>query len=379
MSNKKEETKENEIEVAKPVSVKKPELSKEAKERQEKLQALVNRVHKDHGEGSMFYGKNAAPVKNLECISTGALNLDLTGGIGGLPRGRIVEIIGPEASGKSTLCLSVVAQAQKMGLACAYVDTEHSLDLQYARKLGVNTDDLLLSQPDNAEQALEILRTCAESGLVGVVVLDSVAALVPKSEIEGQIGDASMGVNARMMSQTMRIITGTLNRTKCLGLFINQIRMKIGVMFGSPETTTGGQALKFYSSQRIDVRRGDTIGTKEAPLGHMMKCKFIKNKVAPPFTTCEVPIIYGKGFDSAGILYSVAKDMGVIEGAVKTFYDGQLLGGKRDESVKHLASDEALFNRIDAHVRKVVNERRAQGLPILVQEEKEKDKEKESE
>jgi recombination protein RecA len=333
---------------------------KEASDRNKKLEALAMAIKKNHGDGAVFYGHQ--PIKAVEVIPTGSMILDVSSGIGGMPRGRIIEIYGPEASGKTTLSLSIVAQAHKMGLSCAYVDVEHALDVGYARKLGVDVDKLLLSQPDFAEQALDIIKQIAESGSVDIIVLDSVAALVPKAELEGEMADQSMGVQARMMSKHLRVITGILHKSNCLGVFINQVRMKIGVMYGNPETTTGGNALKFYASVRMRVSKGTAIGSKEAPIGHMLNVKFAKNKMAPPFVECEVPIIYGKGIDAAGDLFTIAREWSVIEGGgAHSYFDGEKIGASRDETVKRLTEDKVLFNKIDAAVRAMLKKKQEEG------------------
>ena len=274
-------------------------------DRTKRLDELVSQLKKNHGDGSVFYGHG--PIKAEDkVVPTGSMILDASAGIGGLPAGRIVEIFGPEASGKSTLCLSIVAEAQKKGLSCAYIDTEHALDAKYAKKLGVDVDKLILSQPDFAEQALDIFKEVAESGAVDVIVLDSVAALVPKAELEGETADQSMGVQARMMSKMLRVLAGILNKNQCLGIFINQIRMKIGVMYGSPETTTGGNALKFYASVRLDIRRIGAIKDGDNVVGGRTRVKIVKNKLAPPFREAEFDVMYGEGVSREGDLIDIA-------------------------------------------------------------------------
>ena len=323
------------------------------------LDALVASLRKTHGEGAVFFGN--MPIKEVEVIPTGSMILDTSLGIGGLPKGRIIEIFGPEASGKTTVCLTVVAAAQKRGLSCAYIDTEHALDAKYARKLGVNIDGLILSQPDYAEQALDIFREIAESGSVDVIVLDSVAALVPKAELEGDTADQSMGVQARMMSKTLRVVAGILNRNNCTGIFINQLRMKIGVMYGNPETTTGGNALKYYASVRMRVSKGATLGGEPAK-GHMINVKMVKNKMAPPFTECEVPLLYGIGVDQVGDLFTVAKDWEVLDvRGAHTYFEGVKVGSNREETVEKLRSDKDLFARVEAGIRKELKRRQEEG------------------
>lgn len=527
--------------------MKKDKKEKEVKvvgDRAKRLEDLVGSLKKNHGDGAVFYGHG--PIKAEDkAVPTGSMILDASAGIGGLPSGRIVEIFGPEASGKSTLCLSIVAEAQKKGLTCAYIDTEHALDAKYARKLGVNIDNLILSQPDFAEQALDIFKEVAESGAVDVIILDSVAALVPKAELEGETADQSMGVQARMMSKMLRVLAGILNKNNCLGVFINQIRMKIGVMYGcfhkdtvvsfadgsfvpiktvvdkklegpvlswnpetkkveekkiinwfnngsldrkegefwmnftvapscslgekmefsctpnhsiflpdgstapaitfqegdeivswseesipgepnkkrfprvvkilaietshkkgfdfsgedsrtkydlqiednacyfvgggksgvavhnSPETTPGGNALKFYASMRLRVSRGETFGGEPAR-GHMINVKFVKNKMAPPFTECQVPLIYGQGIDQAGDLYTIAKEWGVLDvRGAHSYFNGQKFASSRDEAVSKLRSEPKVFSELDQAVRSELKKRQESGALELEEEEKE--------
>jgi recombination protein RecA len=307
----------------------------------EKLKALelaVSTIEKQFGKGSiMRLGANETLVKDVEAISTGALSLDIALGIGGLPRGRIVEIYGPESSGKTTLCLSVIAQAQKKGGVVAFVDAEHALDVNYARKLGVNTEDLLISQPDTGEQALEITETLVRSGAVDVLVVDSVAALVPRAEIEGEMGDSHMGLQARLMSQALRKLTAAISRSNTLVVFINQIRMKIGVMFGNPETTTGGNALKFYSSVRLDVRRVGALKNGEDVVGNRTAVKVVKNKMAPPFTKTEFDLMYGEGISEEGDILDLAVTANMVEKSGAWFsYNGERMGQGRDQAKNFL-------------------------------------------
>lgn len=303
----------------------------------EKVKALelaVSTIEKQFGKGSiMKLGANDSLVKDVEVISTGALSLDIALGIGGLPKGRIVEVFGPESSGKTTIALSVSAQAQKKGGVVAYIDAEHALDVNYARKLGVNTEDLLISQPDTGEQALEIAETLVRSGAVDVLVVDSVAALVPRAEIEGEMGDSHVGLQARLMSQALRKLTAAINRSNTLVIFINQIRMKIGVMFGNPETTTGGNALKFYSSVRLDVRRVGAIKNGEDVIGNRTAVKVVKNKMAPPFTKVEFDLMYSEGISEEGDLLDLAATAGMVEKSGAWYsYNGERMGQGRDQA-----------------------------------------------
>ncbi len=307
-------------------------------ERSKALELAVSTIEKQFGKGSiMRLGSNDTLVKDVEVIPTGALSLDIGLGIGGLPRGRIVEIYGPESSGKTTLALSVIAQAQKKGGVVAFVDAEHALDVNYARKLGVNTEDLLISQPDTGEQALEIVETLVRSGAIDVLVVDSVAALVPRAEIEGEMGDSHMGLQARLMSQALRKLTGAISRSKTLVIFINQIRMKIGVMFGNPETTTGGNALKFYASVRLDVRRVGAIKNGEDVTGSRTAVKVVKNKMAPPFAKVEFDLMYGEGISEAGDILDLAATADMVEKSGAWYsYKGERMGQGRDQAKNFL-------------------------------------------
>src|SRR5512135_1600558 len=302
-------------------------------DREKALEAAISQIERSCGKGSiMRLGQNEKAVE-VEAISTGSLGLDIALGIGGLPRGRVVEIYGPESSGKTTLCLHVVAEAQKKGGICGYIDAEHALDVGYARKLGVRTDDLLLSQPDTGEQALEIAEMLVRSGAIDVLVIDSVAALVPKAELEGEMGDAHMGVQARLMSQALRKLTAIISKSNTIVIFINQIRMKIGVMFGNPETTTGGNALKFYATQRLDIRRIGAIKDGEQVIGNRTRVKVVKNKVAPPFKEVEFDILYGTGISKEGDLLDLAAQENVVEKSGAWFsYDGDRIGQGREQA-----------------------------------------------
>lgn len=317
----------------------------------EKLKALelaVNTIEKQFGKGSiMRLGTGDSLHKDIEIIPTGSLSLDVALGIGGLPKGRIVEVFGPESSGKTTIALSVIAQAQKKGGVVAFVDAEHALDTNYARKLGVNVEELLISQPDTGEQALEITETLVRSGAVDVLVVDSVAALVPRAEIEGEMGDSHMGLQARLMSQALRKLTAAINRSKTLVIFINQIRMKIGVMFGNPETTTGGNALKFYSSVRLDVRRVGAIKSGEDVVGNRTAVKVVKNKMAPPFTKVEFDLMYGEGISEEGDILDLAVTANLVEKSGAWYsYKGERLGQGRDQSKEFLKANKPIKDEL---------------------------------
>ncbi len=316
------------------------------------LDAALSQIERAFGKGSiMRLGKNQKPVE-IETVSTGSLGLDIALGVGGLPRGRVVEIYGPESSGKTTLTLHVIAEAQKKGGICAFIDAEHALDTVYARKLGVVLDDLLISQPDTGEQALEITDTLIRSGAVDVLVIDSVAALTPRAEIEGEMGDSQPGLQARLMSQALRKLTASISRSQTMVIFINQIRMKIGVMYGSPETTTGGNALKFYASVRLDIRRIGSIKDREEITGNQTRVKVVKNKVAPPFKQVEFDIMYGEGISKVGELVDLGVKAGVVEKSGSWFsYDSQRLGQGRENAKTFLRTNPQIAAEIEKAIR----------------------------
>ena len=316
------------------------------------LDAALSQIERTFGKGSiMRLGKNDRSM-DVETVSTGSLGLDIALGIGGLPRGRVVEIYGPESSGKTTLALHCLAEAQKKGGICAFIDAEHALDPVYARKLGVNVDDLLISQPDAGEQALEIADTLVRSGAVDVLVIDSVAALVPRAELEGEMGDSQPGLQARLMSQALRKLTASINRSNTMVIFINQIRMKIGVMYGSPETTTGGHALKFYASVRLDIRRIGAIKERDEVVGNQTRVKVVKNKLAPPFKQVEFDIMYGEGVSKMGEIIDLGVKAGVVEKSGAWFsYDSQRIGQGRENAKAFLKQNPDIAGKIEAQVR----------------------------
>lgn len=321
-------------------------------DKQRALDAALSQIEKQFGKGSILKLKDEVVDKDVDAISTGSLGLDLGLGIGGLPKGRIVEIYGPESSGKTTLTLHVVAEAQKKGGTCAFVDAEHALDTGYAEKLGVDIGELLVSQPDSGEQALEIVDTLVRSGAVDVVVVDSVAALTPKAELEGDMGDSHVGLQARLMSQALRKLTGTVNRSNCMVIFINQLRMKIGVMFGNPETTTGGNALKFYSSVRLDIRRIGALKDREEIVGNSTRVKVVKNKMAAPFKTIEFDIMYGEGISKTGELLDWGVKYEMVEKAGAWFsYSGQRIGQGRENAKQFLKDNPDVANELEAKIR----------------------------
>ncbi len=329
-------------------------------EKAKALQAALAQIEKQHGKGAIMRLGIGEVIDDIEVVSTGSLGLDIALGVGGLPRGRVVEIYGPESSGKTTLTLQVIAEMQKLGGTCAFIDAEHALDVQYAQKLGVNLQELLISQPDTGEQALEIVDALVRSGSVDLVVIDSVAALTPKAEIEGEMGDSLPGLQARLMSQALRKLTGSISRTNTMVIFINQIRMKIGVMFGSPETTTGGNALKFYASVRLDIRRIGSIKKGEEVIGNETKVKVVKNKVSPPFKTAEFDILYGQGISREGEVIDMGVEAKVLEKSGSWYaYNGEKIGQGKDNAREFLKENPDLAVEIENKVRAAV------GIPLL--------------
>jgi recombination protein RecA len=327
-------------------------LDKDTMDKQKALDAALGQIERAFGKGSIMKLGSREAAAETEVISTGSLGLDIALGIGGLPRGRIIEIYGPESSGKTTLALHVIAEAQKSGGTCAFVDAEHALDPAYARKLGVNIDDLLISQPDAGEQALEIADTLVRSGAIDVLVVDSVAALVPRAELEGEMGDNHMGLHARLMSQALRKLTGSISKSRCMVIFINQIRMKIGIMFGNPETTTGGHALKFYASVRLDIRRIGAIKEREQVTGNQTRVKVVKNKMAPPFKVVEFDIMYGEGISKRGELLDLGIQAGVVEKSGSWFsHDGTRIGQGRESAKQFLKDNPDVATQIERAIR----------------------------
>jgi recombination protein RecA len=329
-------------------------------EKAKALQAALQQIEKQFGKGSIMRLGEGEVIEDIEVVSTGSLGLDIALGVGGLPRGRVVEIYGPESSGKTTLTLQVVSEMQKLGGTCAFIDAEHALDVQYAQKLGVNLQELLISQPDTGEQALEIVDALVRSGSVDLVVIDSVAALTPKAEIEGEMGDSLPGLQARLMSQALRKLTGTIKKTNTMVIFINQIRMKIGVMFGSPETTTGGNALKFYASVRLDIRRIGSIKKGEEVIGNETKVKVVKNKVSPPFKTAEFDILYGEGISREGEIIDMGVEAKILEKSGAWYaYNGEKIGQGKDNAREFLRENADVAVEIENKVRE------AMGIPLL--------------
>ena len=321
-------------------------------ERAKALQAALAQIEKQFGKGSIMRLGEGETVEDIQVVSTGSLGLDIALGVGGLPRGRVIEIYGPESSGKTTLTLQVIAEMQKLAGTCAFIDAEHALDAQYAQKLGVNLQELLISQPDTGEQALEIVDALVRSGSVDLVVVDSVAALTPKAELEGEMGDSLPGLQARLMSQALRKLTATIKKSNCMVIFINQIRMKIGVMFGNPETTTGGNALKFYSSVRLDIRRTGSIKKGEEVIGSETKVKVVKNKVSPPFKTAEFDILYGEGISREGEILDLGVNAKLVDKSGAWYaYKGEKIGQGKDNAREFLKANPEIAQEIEARIR----------------------------
>ncbi|MDE0813656.1 MAG: recombinase RecA [Alphaproteobacteria bacterium] len=327
-------------------------VEKDTMDKSKALDAALAQIERSFGKGSIMKLGQQGQAIDIESVSTGSLGLDIALGIGGLPYGRVVEIYGPESSGKTTLALHVVAEAQKRGGVCAFVDAEHALDPSYARKLGVDLDELLISQPDTGEQSLEITDTLVRSGAIDVLVIDSVAALVPRAELEGEMGDTHVGLQARLMSQALRKLTGSISKSKCMVIFINQIRMKIGVMFGSPETTSGGNALKFYASVRLDIRRIGAIKDRDDVVGNQTRVKVVKNKVAPPFKVVEFDIMYGEGISKTGELLDHGVNVGIVEKSGSWFsHDSQRIGQGRENAKRFLRDNPEVADVIERKIR----------------------------
>jgi recombination protein RecA len=328
-------------------------IEKDGMDKNKALEAALSQIERAFGKGSVMKLGQRENAIEVDAVSTGSLSLDIALGIGGLPRGRVIEIFGPESSGKTTLALQVVAEAQKKGGTCAYVDAEHAMDPGYARKLGVEIDDLLISQPDTGEQALEIADTLVRSGAIEVLVIDSVAALVPRAELEGEMGDTHVGLQARLMSQALRKLTASISKSNCMVIFINQIRMKIGVMFGNPETTSGGNALKFYASVRLEIRRIGAIKNKDEVVGNQTRVKVVKNKVAPPFKVVEFDIMYGEGISKNGELVDLGVKANVVEKSGAWFsYDSQRIGQGREQAKQFLKENPEIAKSIEAAIRR---------------------------
>jgi recombination protein RecA len=327
-------------------------LDKDTMDKQRALDAALGQIERAFGKGSIMKLGSREAAMEVDVVSTGSLGLDIALGVGGLPRGRVVEIYGPESSGKTTLALHVIAEAQKAGGTCAFVDAEHALDPSYAKKLGVDIDNLLISQPDAGEQALEIADTLVRSGAIDVLVVDSVAALVPRAELEGEMGDSHVGLHARLMSQALRKLTGSISRSRTMVIFINQIRLKIGVMFGNPETTTGGHALKFYASVRLDIRRIGAIKEHDQVTGNQTRVKVVKNKLAPPFKVVDFDIMYGEGVSKTGELIDLGVKAGVVEKSGSWFsYEGQRIGQGRENAKLYLKEHDDVADQIEHEIR----------------------------
>jgi len=348
-------------------------------EKKKALEMALGQIEKQFGKGAvMKLGENTH--MNVETIPTGAIGLDIALGVGGVPRGRIVEIFGPESSGKTTVALHIIAEAQKAGGEAAFIDAEHALDPVYARKLGVNIDNLIVSQPDTGEQALEIAEALVRSGAIDVIVIDSVAALVPKAEIDGEMGDSHVGLQARLMSQALRKLSGVINKSKTTAIFINQLREKVGVMFGNPETTPGGRALKFYSSVRLDVRRIDSIKQGTEVIGNRTKVKVVKNKVAPPFKEAEFDIIYGKGISKEGSILDVAVSLDIVNKSGAWFsYNNQKIGQGRENAKQFLLENQDILNEIENKIRENYNQAFIKSIDAHIEDDEEEDLELDNE
>ncbi len=341
-------------------------LNKPGMTKEKALENALKQVRKDYGEGSIMKLGEAAAKMNIEVMPTGALALDIALGVGGVPRGRVIEIYGPESSGKTTVALHMIAEAQKLGGIAAFIDAEHALDPVYAKALGVNTDELLISQPDNGEQALEIAEALVRSGAIDIVVIDSVAALVPRAEIEGEMGDSHVGLHARLMSQALRKLTGIISKSRTTTIFINQIREKVGVMFGNPETTTGGRALKFYASIRMEVRKGEAIKSGNDVIGNRTKVKVVKNKIAPPFRTAEFDIMYGRGVSREGSIVDIASSMDIVAKSGTWYsYGGIRMGQGKENAKDFLKDNKQVADEIEGKIRDLLVAGKA-ALPIEV-------------
>jgi recombination protein RecA len=345
--------------------------NKEKENKEKALSLALGAIEKTYGKGAIMRLGDGGLHESVEVIPTGSVALDIALGVGGYPRGRIIEIFGPESSGKTTLTLHAIAEAQKAGGVAAFIDAEHALDVSYAKKLGVNTEELLVSQPDHGEQALEIADTLVRSGAVDVIVVDSVAALVPKAEIEGEMGDQHVGLQARLMSQALRKLTATVHKSRCTLFFINQIRMKIGVMFGSPETTTGGNALKFYASQRLDIRRVGTIKVGEQAVGSRVRVKVVKNKLAPPFVECEFDVLFGRGISRSGDVLDLGAEMGIIEKSGAWYScQGERIGQGRDNARAYLEQHPEMMAWVESQILEKHGLRRATASAVESGDEK---------
>lgn len=343
----------------------KKDIPATSEDREKALEAALSHIQKQFGQGAIMKMSDDTALKNIDTISTGSISLDMATGVGGVPKGRIIEIYGPESSGKTTLTLHIVAEAQKAGGKAAFIDAEHALDPVYAKNLGVQVEELLVSQPDTGEQALEICDMLARSGALDVIVIDSVAALVPKAEIQGEMGDSHVGLQARLMSQALRKLTGTVNKSNTCVIFINQLREKVGVMYGNPETTTGGRALKFYSSMRFDVRRIETIKSGDQMLGNRTRVKVVKNKVAPPFKQAEFDIMYGEGISQTGDILDAAVTQNIVDKAGSWYsYNGERIGQGRENVKNYLAGNEAMMEEIKTRLLETLEPEKEEDIQV---------------